>query len=175
MLLAVLLGHWLGSPAFGRFRWTLPGVMAGIAATVPLLFLLRWCLRTRWPPMVRLVALVEERLGPLVAGASVPELALAALLAGVGEEALFRGVAQSALADRIPTWGAVLAASALFGAAHWITPAYAALATVIGGYLGVLYLSFDNLLVPILTHALYDLVALFILAHLKPAPVGSVV
>lgn len=172
---AVGLGRWVGAPAFGHFRWDLGGLAWGIVATVPLLLALRWCLRTKWGPIARLVALVEERLGSFAAGAGLPELALLAVLAGVGEEALFRGVAQESLASRLPPWIALLGASVLFGVAHWITFTYAVLATIVGVYLGTLYAASGNLLAPIVTHALYDLAALSILARLKPAPPASVV
>src|ERR671920_806210 len=49
-------------------------------------------------PMRGLVALVEERLGPYLAGASSGGILLLAVLAGGGEELLFRGVIQVWLA-----------------------------------------------------------------------------
>ena len=162
-------------PPFARFEWTWEGLAAGIAATAPLLVGLRWCLRTRWPPIVRLMEVVEERVAPLFAGATPAHLAAVALLAGLGEEALFRGVLQEVLAGIVPAWAALLVASLGFGAAHWVTPAYAVLAAAVGLYLGLLYAISDNLLAPIVTHALYDLVALAVLARMKPASSPTVV
>jgi membrane protease YdiL (CAAX protease family) len=169
------LGWWLGSPPFGRFHWSLGGLAWGILATAPLLLALGWCLHTDWPPAARLVALVTEKLAPLFRGAGVPELALLAMLAGVGEEALFRGVIQDALAGWLPVWLALVVAGLVFGVAHWVSTTYAVAATIVGLYLGSLYLFTQNLLAPIVTHALYDFVALLILARLKPAPSASVV
>ena len=63
----------------------------------------------------RLVALVTDKLAPLFRGAGVPELALLALLAGVAEEALFRGVIQSALSGWLPVWAALVATAVTFG------------------------------------------------------------
>ena len=162
-------------PPFTRFEWTWGGLAAGVAATVPLLVGLRWCLRTGWPPVVRLMEVVRERIAPLCAGAGTLELAALALLAGVGEETLFRGVIQPALEGPLPGWAALLCGATLFGAAHWVTPAYALLAGLVGLYLGALYLVSDNLLAPIVTHALYDLVALVLLARMKPASSPCVV
>jgi membrane protease YdiL (CAAX protease family) len=150
-------------------------VVWGVAATVPLLLALRWCLRTTWRPIARLIAEVNERLGPLFAGTTTRWLVLVALSAGIGEEALFRGVLQTALSDPLPTWAAIAAVSALFGVAHWVNLTYALLAGAVGAYLGVLYLVTDNLLAPIVAHALYDLIALSVLTRLKPAVSGSVV
>jgi hypothetical protein len=125
--------------------------------------------------VVRLMEAVQEQVAPLFAGATAAQLATVALLAGVGEEALFRGVLQEALAGAVPGWAALLLASLVFGAAHWVTPTYAVLAAAVGLYLGGLYLISDNLLAPIVTHALYDLVALAVLARMKPTSSRSVV
>jgi len=60
-----------------------------------------------------------------------------------------------------------LIASVLFGLFHPITPTYAALAAAIGLYLGWLWLACGNLLTPIVTHALYDFLALAYLVKLR--------
>jgi CAAX protease family protein len=156
-------------PPFGQFRLDAKAVGYGIAATLPLLGLLGWCLRTRWRPMRRLVRLIEEHLTPYVAGASAGGIVLLSLMAGFGEEVLFRGVIQAGLADRLPAWLAVGIAALLFGVAHWLTMSYAVFATLIGVYLGILFLVTENLLAPIATHALYDVVALSVLVRLKPS------
>jgi len=101
-------------------------------------------------------------------------VALVAALAGVGEEALFRGVVQTALLDRLPAWAAVAATAALFGLAHFLSLTYALLASLVGAYLGWLHLATGNLLAPILAHALYDFVALRLLLDVKPMPSSSV-
>ena len=150
------------------------GLAAGIAATAPLLLGLWWCRRTRFGPITRLVAFVEERIAPLFAGCRPAELALVALAAGVGEELLFRGVLQPALAAHVPPGWAVLAVGLLFGAVHWLTPTYALLAGLVGTYLGALYAASGNLLAPIVAHALYDFVALVVLTRVKPRPLPFV-
>lgn len=158
-----------------RFRWDLGDLAWGIAATMPLLAGLHWCLRTRWGPLVRLVALVEEQLSPLFAGATRSDVVLLALAAGLAEEVLFRGVIQEALSGPLPTWVAVAAASVLFGLAHWVSATYALLAMLVGCYFGVAFHLSGNLLVPVLAHVLYDLVALHLLVRLKPPHPASVV
>lgn len=176
MLLAAAfaIGWLAGVPPFERFRLDADAVGYGVAATLPLLGLLRWCLRTEWAPMRRLVELVEEHLTPYLAGASAGGIVLVSLMAGLGEEVLFRGVLQAGLAERLPAWVAVGIAALLFGVAHWLTMSYAVLAGLIGIYLGILFLVTDNLLVPTVTHALYDVVALSILARMKPGARESV-
>lgn len=122
-------------------------------------------LNARSGPVQRLVAFVVEQLGPLLARLSPVELALLAAVAGISEEILFRGVVQVALARALPEWGALLTASGLFGLVHFASPAYAILAGIMGLYLGALFLAQGNLLAPIVTHALYDFVALIYVAR----------
>jgi membrane protease YdiL (CAAX protease family) len=98
------------------------------------------------------------------------ELALVALLAGVGEELLFRGVVQHAAAER---WGAgagLVIASLAFGFAHPLSLTYIVLAATIGFYLGWLWLASGNLLVPIVAHGLYDFIALIYLRYRASRP-----
>nr|WP_239056945.1 CPBP family intramembrane glutamic endopeptidase [Wenzhouxiangella limi] len=85
---------------------------------------------------------------------------MVALLAGVGEELLFRGVIQGGLDGVIGPWPALALASLLFGAMHALSRAYFVLATVMGLYMGLVYLWTGNLLIPILIHFLYDWVVL---------------
>jgi len=159
---------------FERFALTWRGLAGGVAATAPLLLGLAWCLRTTWPPVVQLVRIVEQRVAPLFAGSGPVVLVVVALLAGLSEEALFRGVVQTALVAHLPLLAAVAVTAALFGVAHWITPTYAFLAGIVGAYLGALFVLSGNLLVPVVAHALYDVVALALLVRVKPALTASV-
>jgi membrane protease YdiL (CAAX protease family) len=168
VLAALALGAWLDVAPFAALHWTWRGLAWGIAATAPLLLGLWWCLGTRFPPVARLVGLAQERIAPLFAGSTTLELALVAALAGLGEEALFRGVVQTALAGHLPAWAAIGLTAALFGMAHWLTPTYAVLAGVVGAYLGWMLVAGGNLLVPIVAHGLYDLIALALLVRVGP-------
>jgi membrane protease YdiL (CAAX protease family) len=164
-LVAFGLGRLGGVSPTEHLRHDTAGVILGAAGALPMLGLLLWCLRTAWGPMRRLVALVEERLGPYLANASAGGILLLAALAGVGEELLFRGVFQTWVAERAPQWLAIAAASLLFGVGHWLSASYAALASLIGAYLGILFLLSGNLLAPMIAHAAYDVVALFVLTR----------
>ena len=129
-------------------------------AAVPLLLGLRWILTSDMKSVRRLLALVVEELGPLLAPRSPLQLVLLAALAGFAEEILFRGVIQAGLARVLPESGALVVASAAFGLAHFITPTYAILAGLAGLYLGGLFLFQGSLVAPIVAHAVYDVVAL---------------
>ena len=174
LLVALGLGRLSGVPAFEALRFDTAGLAAGLAATLPLLTALAWCLRTRWPPIAGLMRVVDESVAPLFRGSGVAGLALLALLAGVAEEALFRGVLQSWLSTRMPHWAALVLAGGVFGALHWITATYALLAALAGAWFGLLLLLTGNLLSPIVAHAAYDLVALLLLSRSKLRPGGAV-
>ncbi|MGI8817578.1 MAG: CPBP family intramembrane glutamic endopeptidase, partial [Gemmatimonadales bacterium] len=171
LLLAWAVGRWLGISPLEQLHPTAGAFAAGAAAAVPLLVGLRWTLTTSTRAIRRLVALVVEQLGPLLALRSPVELVLLALMAGFAEELLFRGVVQAGLARVLPDWAAVLVSGAAFGLAHFITPAYALLAGVAGVYLGGLFWLEGSLTAPIVAHAFYDIVALNYVARLSRSPV----
>ncbi len=171
LLLAALALGWLtGVPPFARYRSDLAGVAYGLAATLPLMLMLRWCLATGWPPVRDLVRMVREYLAPHLTGASTGGLLLLSAMAGIAEEGLFRGVIQAGLDERWPAAAAVGTAALLFGAAHWLSTTYAVLAALVGAYLGLLFAITDNILVPIVTHAAYDAVALMTLVRSRESP-----
>ena len=171
---ALAIAWYLDISPFYRLRLEAGAVLFGLLATVPMLLLLRWCLRTTWGPIRRLVATVEDHLRPYLRQATAGGIVLLSLTAGVAEEFLFRGVIQTGLESRVPAAAAVVIAGLLFGMAHWLTLTYAVLAGLIGAYLGAVYFLTDNLLVPIVAHSTYDAVALWVLARMNPASNGMV-
>ena len=86
------------------------------------------------------------------------------------EEVFFRSVIQGGLARHIGTIPGLAVASVIFGIFHLVNKTYALIATLIGAYLGILWIVIGNLLAPIATHAVYDFVALayFLRAHVRP-------
>jgi uncharacterized protein len=164
----VAVGRLVGVHPFARFELTAAALVLGVVATTPLLLGLRWSLHSQWPPIARLVDFVKEQLRPLFLGCTVSQLAMLALLAGLAEEALFRGVVQLGMSRWLTPAGGLIAASLLFGLVHFLTLWYALLATLVGFYLGSLLFLTGNLLVPIVVHALYDFIALIILIRLGP-------
>jgi membrane protease YdiL (CAAX protease family) len=108
---------------------------------------------------------VDEVLVPYLSQLSLSDFAVIALLAGVGEEGLFRGLLQGALASRIFPFLAILVSSAAFGLLHLITPAYAVLAGIIGFYLGMVSFLSGNVVIPMVIHVLYDFAALVYLVR----------
>jgi membrane protease YdiL (CAAX protease family) len=117
-------------------------------------------LRSKAGPVRRLIALVLEHLGPMVAEQSLAGLAALAVVAGVSEEVLFRGVIQPGLARWLPAGAALMITSLLFGLVHFASRTYAIFAALMGVYLGVLFHLAGNLFAPMIAHAAYDFVAL---------------
>ncbi|XKH00322.1 CPBP family intramembrane metalloprotease [Marinobacter nauticus] len=94
---------------------------------------------------------------------SWPVLVGLSVLAGVGEELLFRGAAQGWLLQHTGPWTAVIAASVLFGLVHYISFTYFLMATGLGLILGTAYQLSGSLGMVMFWHAAYDMVAIFCL------------
>lgn len=168
-LAAVGLATLFGVPLREQFVATpaglVTGALLGVAATLPMLAVFWWMLDARWTPLVELRRIVTQMVRELFPRASIVELAIVAVLAGVSEELLFRGVLQSLVGRWTTPLVGLAVASLVFGGLHAISRIYFILATLIGVYLGWLLLRFDSLMVPIVAHGLYDFVALVYLTR----------
>jgi membrane protease YdiL (CAAX protease family) len=160
LLVAWGLSRWLQLTPFSYLSLDGASLLWGLVAALPLLVGLVWMLSSAWGPVRELVALVVERLGALLADQSVVGLAALAMVAGVSEEILFRGVIQPGLTRWMPAGTALLITSVLFGLVHFASRSYALFATIMGCYLGMLFQLTGNLFAPMVTHATYDFVAL---------------
>ncbi|MBW3660602.1 MAG: CPBP family intramembrane metalloprotease [Gemmatimonadetes bacterium] len=167
LLLAFGIGAATGDPPFARLRYDPTAMAIGAVGGVALLVALLPAMRSDWPPFSRLAEAVREVVRRYFAGSSLLELAIVSALAGVAEEALFRGVVQTALAAAWSPVPAVLVAGALFGLAHAVTVTYAVVATGVGIALGILLVATGDLAAPIVTHALYDFLALVWLVRIE--------
>jgi membrane protease YdiL (CAAX protease family) len=163
LVLAIALGWVLDTPPLEQIDFGWKSLGWGVAATLPPVIALWWSARSRWKLFQDLKESVVEMLGPLIRGSSIGEFALIAAVAGLGEEALFRGVIQTFVAQATTPWAGLIASSVLFGLAHLISPTYALLAGTFGLYLGWLTMAHGNLLPAVAVHALYDFVALIYL------------
>ncbi|WP_372966697.1 lysostaphin resistance A-like protein [Marinobacter sp.] len=104
-----------------------------------------------------------QALYEFAAGYPWPVLLVLSVLAGVGEELLFRGAIQGWLLQYTGPWTAVIAASVLFGLAHYISFTYFVMATGLGVVLGVAYKLSDSLGMVMVWHSVYDMLALYFL------------
>ncbi|MEX2176976.1 MAG: CPBP family intramembrane glutamic endopeptidase [Pirellulaceae bacterium] len=162
-----LLGH---SPAIGM-AWDrstadeqLRAIGLGVLATLPVLVALVGLDRLSVQPIERVKDLASQVIHLMFPRPRWWQLALVAAAAGLGEELLFRGLLQAGLSKFIGLpagpWIALLVASLVFGAFHWLDTTYALLAAVAGLYFGGLLLLTESLWPPIVAHALYDFFAL---------------
>ena len=180
-VVALLLAGPLGvSPTeFLVFDWR--AVLFAAAAALPPFALLRLSDRYDLAPLRALHEQLDASVGPAVRAMSWGELASLSLYVGLCEELLFRGVLRPGLenlggwiagadgaADRWIGW---VLTNLLFGAVHALSWSYFLLAAAMGLYLGWLLDATGerNLLVPILTHAVYDFLALASFAEREPA------
>jgi membrane protease YdiL (CAAX protease family) len=135
-----------------------------VLAAAPAVSILFWDELENFVPLRGLKVDVRGLLKHYLGGATHSQLLFIAILAGVGEELLFRGLIQAGLFYWLPTdWkliGSLLIASLIFGACHYLSHTYFLLATAAGLYFGLLMVVSGSLLPPIIAHALYDYVAL---------------
>ena len=161
ILVVAFGGGWLtGFNPTARLAWSLQDFGLGILATGPMLILLVICFLSRSKGLLQVREFVRDSIGPYLHNCRWFDIVLLALLAGVCEEAFFRGF----LFLLIQEWNpflAVLMTNLLFGLAHAVTPVYALLAAFLGLYLTALMAAdkTPNLLIPITAHSLYDLIA----------------
>lgn len=165
LALVGLVGLWL----FGLQAPTLGlapvnAVVLGTLAGVFTLVLLFGVSRLSWFFPDTLRRHVQDLHG-FARGFSLPALGLLSLAAGVGEEVLFRGFLQTGLVALAGPWAGIAAAALLFGLVHCLSLAYLLMATALGLLLGVAYAMTESLLLVITWHAVYDLVALVLLAR----------
>ncbi|MFO7904027.1 MAG: CPBP family intramembrane glutamic endopeptidase [Planctomycetota bacterium] len=172
--LAVILG-WLGGVwpwrtlvSLNRSAWIV-GSMAGGAAAIVLFAGIVMVDRKPVGIFRQLQATVRRYVAPLFRNVNPGLLFVISLSAGVGEEFLFRGCCQAIVAGWIGSpwgdFGALVVASALFGVCHWISKAYALVASAMGFVLGGLFWATGSLLAPIVAHSLYDFLALLYLTR----------
>ena len=141
---ALALGWLFKQPLLATLRWRADDAVLGIAGAFPLLVLFWWMLRSRLRPLAEIRDFLEAVVRPIFGQWPVPQLA----------------VIQGGLTSAVGLEAALVLASVLFGVCHFVNWAYAITATLIGLYLGALWLFTGNVLAPAVTHAVYDFAAL---------------
>lgn len=168
---AYLLGWVFGQSATADLHWSSRDFLIGILASIPMLLGFEFLLSGKWGPLREIRHILEDWVKPALGSAGRPGLLCLAAAAGIGEEMVFRAVVQGALTRKLGVWASIGIASLIFGACHPISLLYAFVVTLIGGYLGWLWVYTGNLLVPIVTHGFYDWIALLLLLRrpLRPS------
>ena len=151
---------WFNLPFYARLEISAEVIGRGAVCCLPMLALFFVSVNSSWRPLVRLRKLVEGLLHGVLVDCHWIELALISMAAGLGEEILFRGALQPWFTRLTNPVLALVIVGLLFGAAHAVSKVYFVIATLIGFYLGWMSVAYDDLVAPIITHALYDFLAL---------------
>ncbi|GMH63947.1 hypothetical protein TrRE_jg1301, partial [Triparma retinervis] len=141
-------------------------IVGGLYYTLPLCaFVLVTSAMERFiPPLKKVAEATESTILALLGSkrrllTSVVFAAALGTVAGLGEELLFRGCIQQGLGMYLPQLPSLLITSFLFALGHAVTPLYALISFVASMYFGWVYLATGDLLIPIISHSLYDMIA----------------
>jgi membrane protease YdiL (CAAX protease family) len=138
------------------------GLVVGCVAGVVLVFVMLILALVPLRSIQSLNEHAERQLRLLLSGLSVAQLIAVSLAAGVGEELLFRGLVMQWLIGDMQSCTTqslifgIIVSALVFGLAHPMSIAYVVFAFFMGLAMGVLHWYFQNLLVPIVAHWVYD-------------------
>jgi membrane protease YdiL (CAAX protease family) len=104
-----------------------------------------------------------KKLGCHFVGYSWAKLVVISVLAGIGEELLFRVGLQAWLATHVNIYLAIFVPALIFGLLHFISVIYFVVATLMGVVFGLGYHFSESLVLIMLWHGAYDLIALIVL------------
>jgi uncharacterized protein len=166
-LVGLGLGRLLHVQSLASLGLTPAAVLWGLVATVPMLMVAAAIGRYHNRFTCPLIRIIDELIVPTFRDWTIAQMALAGLCAGLGEEILFRGALQAAAMETYGPAIGLVAASLAFGLVHSINFSYALFATLVGIYLGWLWLATGNLLAPTIAHGLYDFLALVYLTRVR--------
>ncbi len=146
-------------------------VIWGLAVSIPLLLVLLMLRNTRGWLHRKLWDVPTELLGPALSCSTQPGLVRIALMAGIGEELVFRGLLQNWFMHA-GVLVALIVPNVLFGLLHWVNAVYAVAAGITGLYFALLvqFVPEVSLYSLVLAHAFYDYVALNTLAARSRTP-----
>lgn len=154
-----LAGAWLTGTRPPMTVDVLRMLLAGATGAVLALLVISWVqtgdgpLSGRLREDMRVVLLIFDE-------ASLLDVVLVVVLAGIGEEALFRGFLQTWLSGHIGVHLAIVLTALLFGLVHAISAPYALYAWVMGLALGYVFYMGSSLPAVMLAHAVLDFVAI---------------
>jgi hypothetical protein len=160
VVVAAALGPAFEQPVLQLVHWNWHDGMLGVLGSAPILALFLSALGSRRTPLADIRQLLETVVRPIFDKWPLWQLAMISILAGIGEEALFRGLIQGALAKWLGPAFAVIIGSLVFGLAHPMSWGYVIIAGLLGAYLGWLWLFTGNLLTSMVAPAMYDFTAL---------------
>lgn len=167
-VIALLVASWLGLDWRGWIQWSWVTALLGVGVGVALFGFLLLLRKSSWAPLRRLNGLVDDFVQPLFGRCRGVDLLIIAILAGIGEEFLFRGVIQEgmemwllgSLGTTAALVVALVVASVIFGLLHFVSLEYFVFATILGLLMGAMVIWTGDLLASVVAHAVYDYLAL---------------
>ncbi len=162
-ILAVLLSWGAEIPIRSQLRIEGASFARGLAACSLMIVVYLISRRISWKPVADLGRQMDRLIQEIFATSSWPELAVISAAAGIGEELLFRGVLQPWIAMYSWPLVGIVIASVLFGAVHALSTTYFVAATLLGLFLGWMTEAYDDLVGPIVAHAVYDFVVILLI------------
>jgi membrane protease YdiL (CAAX protease family) len=166
-VVALILGRLTGTDPLNHFTFNWPALTWAVVGTTPLVLFFMLSYRFPVGPLWPIKEFLVKTLGPYLNTCYWYDLLLIALLAGVCEELFFRGFLQPWIESIGGGTVSLLGSNLVFALVHFITPAYALLAGLMGVYLGLLLDASGqrNLFIPILAHTIYDFLAFVVVAR----------
>jgi membrane protease YdiL (CAAX protease family) len=143
----------------------LASVLRGVLVALAMLVVFFWMVHSSRATLRELRQQVESLIGAMFPAGSLAQFGLVALLAGVGEELLFRGVLQTLFSQWTTPIAGLVITGLLFAFAHALSKLYFLLALIIGLCFGWLVFQYNDLVAPMVAHTLYDFVALIYLSR----------
>lgn len=162
VLLAAVLIHWLNvpflDPRFNDFVAVCGGILLAILTHFLFVLLYRY-----GGKFAQQLLRDIRRVSGLFATYSWGHFLLIAMLAGVGEELLFRVFLQAWLHDVVGIVWAIALTSLVFGLLHYLSFAYFMCTLVMSTVFGVGYYFSGSALMVMVWHGVYDFIALAVL------------
>lgn len=164
-LVAIGVGWLTAIDPFADLKFNEQALANGLLLTLPLLLLFFAMQELPLQALEKIRQLLLETLGARLYLCHWTDLLILASIAGFSEEVLFRGALQPWLENVTGITNGLLISNAIFALVHAVTPLYAALAMLMGLYLGISldYGAERNLLTPIVIHSLYDFIAFIVI------------
>ena len=175
-VLAIVIAWLAGIPLREMFVLKPLHFLVAVIAVFPMLMLCRFIYMVPLKTVEFTRRFLQTVYRDFIRHCSPTQLLLVAIMSGIGEELLFRGVLQTSMTQGFggETRGLVIGVvvtSLLFGVVHPINKLYVFLCFIIGIYLGLLFAwTGNNLIVPIIIHSLYNFVVFLAMPQLLGFP-----
>ena len=164
ILVAIILGWIAGINPFEDIHFSESTIGYGLMGAVILFLIFMMLYQVEINSLQQIRRVLQDTLGPILRDYHWTDLMVLAVVAGVSEEILFRGLLQPWMESSWGVTAGLIGSNIVFGLVHAVTPLYAVLAALVGIYLG-LSLDFGgqrNLLTPIVIHGAYDFLAFIV-------------